>query len=55
MFFFLPIDIDNIKLFIFVAWKVINSTGKTPLDAVEKGCTACEIARCDGTVGYGGR
>ncbi|EDV24643.1 uncharacterized protein TRIADDRAFT_24893 [Trichoplax adhaerens] len=36
------------------AWKVINSTSGTPLDAVEQGCTACEVAQCDGTVGYGG-
>lgn len=47
--------IYNVKLLTLTAWKVINSTGSSPLDAVEKGCTACEVARCDGTVGYGGR
>jgi N4-(beta-N-acetylglucosaminyl)-L-asparaginase len=26
----------------------------TAIDAVERGCTACEIDQCDGTVGYGG-
>ena len=25
------------------------------LDAVEAGCSQCEIEQCDGTVGYGGR
>ena len=25
------------------------------LDAVEMGCSECEILQCDGTVGYGGR
>lgn len=24
------------------------------VDAVEAGCTVCEIDQCDGTVGYGG-
>lgn len=28
--------------------------GGTALDAVEAGCTQCEIDQCDGTVGYGG-
>ncbi|XP_053559833.1 N(4)-(beta-N-acetylglucosaminyl)-L-asparaginase [Bombina bombina] len=35
------------------AWRVLNSGG-SPLDAVEQGCTQCEIDQCDGTVGYGG-
>ena len=25
------------------------------LDAVEVGCSECEVEQCDGTVGYGGR
>ena len=25
------------------------------LDAVEDGCSECEVEQCDGTVGYGGR
>ncbi|CAN0193771.1 unnamed protein product, partial [Phaeothamnion confervicola] len=32
-----------------------SGTATTLLDAVEAGCSACEAARCDGTVGYGGR
>lgn len=35
------------------AWKVITNNGSA-LDAVEQGCTVCEVERCDGTVGYGG-
>jgi len=26
----------------------------TALDAIEKGCSLCEIEQCDGSVGYGG-
>lgn len=37
------------------AWEVINTKGSSSLDAVEAGCTECEIEQCDGTVGYGGR
>ena len=25
------------------------------LDAVEVGCSECEVEQCDGSVGYGGR
>ncbi|CAH0389352.1 unnamed protein product [Bemisia tabaci] len=35
------------------AWKVIFAGGSA-LNAVELGCTACELDQCDGTVGYGG-
>eukprot|EP00057_Strongylocentrotus_purpuratus_P013975 XP_011668449.1 PREDICTED: N(4)-(Beta-N-acetylglucosaminyl)-L-asparaginase [Strongylocentrotus purpuratus] len=35
------------------AWSVING-GRSTLDAVEEGCTVCEVQQCDGTVGYGG-
>lgn len=27
--------------------------GGTSLDAVENGCTTCEVNQCDGSVGYG--
>ncbi|XP_031564965.1 N(4)-(Beta-N-acetylglucosaminyl)-L-asparaginase-like isoform X2 [Actinia tenebrosa] len=36
------------------AWEVINTKGSSSLDAVEAGCTECEVEQCDGTVGYGG-
>ncbi|XP_020893431.1 N(4)-(Beta-N-acetylglucosaminyl)-L-asparaginase [Exaiptasia diaphana] len=36
------------------AWEVINNEGSSSLDAVEAGCTTCEVEQCDGTVGYGG-
>ena len=29
--------------------------GGTVLDAIEQGCTVCEVEQCDGSVGYGGR
>ncbi|PIO22517.1 hypothetical protein AB205_0030030 [Aquarana catesbeiana] len=32
------------------AWNVLAS-GRSALDAVEKGCTQCEIDQCDGSVG----
>ncbi|KAG9347021.1 hypothetical protein JZ751_005948 [Albula glossodonta] len=35
------------------AWSTLHSGGSV-LDAVEKGCTQCEIQQCDGSVGYGG-
>ncbi|XP_053796477.1 N(4)-(beta-N-acetylglucosaminyl)-L-asparaginase isoform X2 [Vidua chalybeata] len=35
------------------AWKVLESGG-SELDAVERGCSQCEIDQCDGSVGYGG-
>ena len=38
-----------------LAWKSITSPfNKTALDAVEAGCSNCEVLRCDGTVGWGG-
>ena len=36
-----------------VAWSVLESGGSR-LDAVEEGCSVCEVERCDGSVGYGG-
>lgn len=36
------------------AWKILYEEKGSALDAVEKGCTVCEILQCDGTVGYGG-
>lgn len=38
----------------FSAWKVITTPNKTAVDAVEAGCSECEVQRCDGTVGWGG-
>ncbi|XP_073143630.1 probable isoaspartyl peptidase/L-asparaginase 3 isoform X2 [Henckelia pumila] len=35
------------------AWKTV-SRGFSAVDAVVEGCSACEILRCDGTVGPGG-
>ncbi|KAM4809200.1 N(4)-(beta-N-acetylglucosaminyl)-L-asparaginase [Rhinophrynus dorsalis] len=35
------------------AWRVLEAGGSV-LDAVERGCTQCEIDQCDGSVGYGG-
>lgn len=35
------------------AFEVLEK-GLTAVDAVEAGCTACELLRCDGTVGFGG-
>ena len=43
-----------ITLFTFSAWSIISKNGSS-LDAVEQGCSVCEVERCDGTVGYGGR
>ena len=37
-----------------VAAEVVMMNG-SHLDAVEMGCSECEIEQCDGTVGYGGR
>ena len=31
-----------------------SSSGNRRLDAIEKGCSMCEINQCDGSVGYGG-
>jgi len=37
------------------AWQVLTSGVPTAaLDAVEAGCTQCEVEQCDGTVGFGG-
>ncbi|KAF8791843.1 N(4)-(Beta-N-acetylglucosaminyl)-L-asparaginase like protein [Argiope bruennichi] len=36
------------------AWNVVSNEGRSALDAVEAGCTQCEIEQCDHTVGYGG-
>lgn len=35
------------------AWKEL-SQGHSALDAIELGCSQCELDRCDGTVGWGG-
>lgn len=36
------------------AWHVISSDEGSALNAVESGCTVCEMEQCDGTVGFGG-
>lgn len=36
------------------AWDVLFNQRGSALDAVEQGCTVCEVEQCDGTVGYGG-
>lgn len=36
------------------AWDVLHTKQLSPLDAVEAGCTECEVLQCDTTVGYGG-
>lgn len=35
------------------AWRTLDS-GRSAVDAVVDGCSACEVLRCDGTVGPGG-
>jgi len=30
------------------AWQVISSDGGSVLDAVEQGCSVCEVEQCDG-------
>ncbi|KAL4229853.1 hypothetical protein ACF0H5_010245 [Mactra antiquata] len=36
------------------AWDTIIMKKGTSVDAVEAGCTECEVQQCDGTVGWGG-
>lgn len=45
--------VSGCVVFYAAAWSALRSGGSV-LDAVEKGCTRCEIEQCDGTVGYGG-
>ena len=45
---------------LFTSWltylaAIVLTEGGSALDAVEKGCTVCEVEQCDGSVGYGGR
>ncbi|XP_061995716.1 probable isoaspartyl peptidase/L-asparaginase 3 isoform X3 [Rosa rugosa] len=35
------------------AWRAVDN-GRSAVDAVVEGCSACEELRCDGTVGPGG-
>ncbi|KAF4094108.1 hypothetical protein AMELA_G00009250 [Ameiurus melas] len=35
------------------AWRSLQA-GSSPLDAVQRGCSACEEEQCDGSVGFGG-
>ena len=38
----------------YTAVETLHNNGSY-LDAVEKGCSVCEVEQCDGSVGYGGR
>ena len=40
--------------FTFTAVAALNAGGSY-LDAIEKGCSKCEVDQCDHSVGYGGR
>lgn len=33
---------------------MIQTPGRTAIDAVVEGCAVCEREQCDGTVGFGG-
>ena len=35
------------------AWDILKDNG-TAMDAIEQGCSVCEVEQCDRTVGYGG-
>ncbi|XP_058790733.1 N(4)-(Beta-N-acetylglucosaminyl)-L-asparaginase-like [Phymastichus coffea] len=37
-----------------IAWNTIYNDKGSAIDAIEKGCSYCEDAQCDNTVGYGG-
>ena len=39
---------------IFIAWDSLVNRRSSAIEALENGCTQCEIEQCDGTVGYGG-
>ncbi|XP_060782758.1 N(4)-(beta-N-acetylglucosaminyl)-L-asparaginase isoform X2 [Neoarius graeffei] len=51
----LPLVINtwNFKNATVTAWRSLQA-GSSPLDAVQRGCTACEEEQCDGSVGFGG-
>lgn len=36
------------------AWDVVYRQQRSAIDAVEEGCSVCEVEQCDGSVGYGG-
>jgi len=36
------------------AWDVVYRQKRSAMDAVEEGCTVCEVEQCDTDVGYGG-
>lgn len=46
--------IQHTQVFSYAAVNVLTNGGSY-LDAVEKGCSTCEIEQCDGSVGFGGR
>lgn len=37
-----------------LAWSTVYDKQLTAIDAVESGCSVCELQQCDGTVGFGG-
>lgn len=45
--------LNIVSLCLTAAWSTLQSGGSV-LDAVERGCTRCEMEQCDGSVGYGG-
>lgn len=57
-------DKGNVKLPVIInTWPFVDANkqavktllnGGTVLDAIEQGCTVCEVEQCDGSVGYGG-
>lgn len=52
----LPLVIStwNFQVATEVAWNSLYVKKHSVVDAVVEGCTACEVAQCDFTVGYGG-
>ncbi|XP_053487995.1 N(4)-(beta-N-acetylglucosaminyl)-L-asparaginase [Ictalurus furcatus] len=51
----LPLVINtwNFENASLAAWRALQA-GLSPLDAVQRGCSACEEEQCDGSVGFGG-
>lgn len=49
----LPIIPDEYIALCVSGWNALVKGGSA-LDAVESGCSQCEVDQCDGTVGYGG-
>ena len=47
-------SIASMSFALFTAAEVLKAGGSY-LDAIEQGCSVCEVEQCDGSVGYGGR